>query len=248
MPNQSLDRIAGPHPELRIDRGHRIYAIGDVHGRVDLLRRLHDAIRADRADQPSDRITVVHLGDYVDRGPDSAAVLELLSGDPIDDVEAVYLRGNHEQFMMDFIDTGARGAAWIANGGAETMASYGVTPDPWDPSVSSRTLRDAIPTHHCAFLDRTALMHRIGDVVFAHAGVDPHRPLDAQRPEDLLWIREKFLGHTEDLGVVVVHGHTPRPDPEVTRGRINVDTHAWHSGRLTAAVIEMNAVRFLSTT
>lgn len=247
MADQSLDDFAGPHPNLRLDDGHRVYAVGDIHGRLDLLADLHGRIEADMSQYPTRRVTIIHLGDYVDRGPDSSGVIDRLQSISFGDAATVFLRGNHEQYMIDYINGGTRVNAWIANGGLETMQSYGY--DTYDPlsDDDARTFREKVPAAHRSFLNKTALLHQIGNLVFAHAGIDPTRPIDCQKPADLMWIREKFLNNTDDIGVLVVHGHTPRDVPELMRYRINVDTGAWFSGRLTAAVLEAGYVRFLAT-
>ncbi len=247
MADQSLDELAGSHANVRLAEGRRIYAVGDIHGRLDLLTELHGKIRADMARKPARRTTIVHLGDYVDRGPDSAGVIAHLRTASFPGAECLFLRGNHEQFMIDYMTSDVGGDSWIANGGLETLQSYGISMA--NPSLKggSAMLRRSVPRDHHTFFAETALMHRVGGIVFVHAGIDPTRTLDRQRPADLMWIREKFLHHPADLDALVVHGHTPRDVPEVTRWRINVDTGAWFSDRLTAAVFEPGHVRFLAT-
>lgn len=246
---QEFPSEAGPHPGLELPPGVRVYAVGDVHGRLDLLARMDRMIAADVAASGAERHTVVFLGDYVDRGPQSAEVLESLVSARHANAETVCLKGNHEDFMLDVIDGRKSPVNWLMNGGAATLESYGL--DPWSlrrtPDAVGPALRDALPEPHLDFLRRLPTSHRIGGVFFAHAGVDPETHLDAQSDLDLMWVRHKFLGSDRDLGAIVVHGHTPAAAPEVRANRINCDTGAWATNRLTAAVLENGAIRFLRT-
>ena len=232
--------------------GTRIYAIGDVHGCADLLDRLHAMIRADAAEAPEPRKVAVYLGDYVDRGADSAGVIDRLLGDPLPGFERICLKGNHEDFMLRFLDAPSSGGLWMMNGGGSTLASYGVTETRPSGSAAQSygladALRERLPAAHRRFLEGLKLMHREGDYLFVHAGVRPGTPLDDQVEEDLLWIREPFLGSLEDRGYVVVHGHTPVDAPEVLFNRINVDTGAVWTRRLTAVVLHGDERYFLDT-
>jgi serine/threonine protein phosphatase 1 len=216
-----------------------VYAIGDVHGRLDLFERLIDRIRADTEAAGEGVPTVVLLGDLIDRGPASAGCLDraiALAAEPWCRTEL--LLGNHEQSLMKFLEDPMSGEPWIRHGGDATIASYGV-----DPRQASRAgwtgLRDAlalaIPAGHLALLAAAKLWLGIGDYIFVHAGVRPGTPMERQTPRDLLWIREPFL--TSEIpypGKVVVHGHTPMPQPRMTRWMIGVDTGAYASGILTA--------------
>jgi serine/threonine protein phosphatase 1 len=215
--------------------GLRVYAIGDVHGCAARLAALHAAIAADWDLLPAGRCAVVHLGDYVDRGPDSAGVLKrLMQPPPLPDAETVLLRGNHEVMMLDALAAGPGTAAedlWLSNGGRATLRSYG----PAGP-----------PEAHLALLRATTLSWQAGDYLFVHAGIDPRRPFSLQREQDLLWIREPFLSWPHPLERVVVHGHTPSRAPELRRHRIGIDTGAVAGGPLTALVLEADMLRFLS--
>jgi len=222
--------------------GLRIYAIGDVHGCADRLAALHGGIRADMEARPVARVVLLHLGDYVDRGPDSAGVLDLLI-DPrlAQDAEVVCLVGNHEAMMLDACAPDASAGAlrfWLENGGHETLESYGA--DAAAPGWAAR-----IPPAHLDFLRRCPLSHAAGDYLFVHAGVRPDVPLDRQDPFDLLWIREPFLSWRGSLGAVVVHGHTPTPIPAVRDHRIGIDTGACFGGDLTCLVLEEDRLAFL---
>ncbi len=234
----------------------RIYAIGDIHGCDGLLAELLDLIRADAAEAPESRRLLLFLGDYVDRGPDSAAVIERLRRGPPAGFEAVHLMGNHEDLMLDFLADPAGGGVWLRNGGRETAASYGVAcPDIRRGGAAElgklgalRQALDAnVPASHRAFLGGLVPLHREGDYLFAHAGIRPGVAVTKQSVEDLLWIREPFLSSSHDHGAVVVHGHTPVDAVEFRFNRINVDTGAVWTGRLTALVLHGGERRLIQT-
>jgi serine/threonine protein phosphatase 1 len=230
----------------------RIYAIGDIHGRLDLLEQVEGLILDDAAAAPERRKVVVYLGDYVDRGPDSRAVVERLAHRPLPGFEAIHLRGNHEAMMLDFLSDIEVGPGWMWNGGGATLESYGVaTPKPWTDAaqleVARRRLATALPDDHRAFLIRLGLAHHEGDFLFAHAGIRPGVPLDAQDAHDLLWIREDFLYSRADHGAVVVHGHTIVDAPTRRHNRIAIDTGAYLSGRLTCLVLTSARVAAMQT-
>ncbi len=189
------------------------------------------------------RIILVHLGDYIDRGPDSARVLERLLGPPpVPGAEVVNLVGNHEVMMLDAADPRAHPGAlafWLENGGAETLASYGASPHDRDPF-------GPVPDGHLSLLRRCALRWAAGDYLFVHAGIRPGVPLERQDPFDLLWIREPFLSFEDDLPHVVVHGHTPAAAPVVRPHRIGIDTGACFGGDLTCVVLEDRRLGFLA--
>ncbi len=223
----------------------RVYAVGDVHGRRDLLLRLYDLILADLARDPVPA-WLVHLGDYVDRGPDSHGVIEALCHAPL---PLVALEGNHEQLMRRAGESVSALHGWLLNGGDAALASYGVDPHRGDdPATLMARLRAALPPAHEVLLSSLLPSWRWAGYFFAHAGVRPGVALEAQAREDLLWIRQPFLEDTRDHGAVVVHGHTIRPAPVVRANRIGLDTGAYRSGRLTAAVLEPDTPpRFLYT-
>ncbi len=234
----------GPAP-ASLPRGQRVYAIGDVHGCLDQLRALHQAVAEDLAARPVASSTLIHLGDYVDRGPDSAGVVRLLLEGPMPAGigNVVNLTGNHEEMMLAALDDRSPPVVrhWLMNGGGATLDSFGLREEA-DPAIWAERL----PPRHVAFLRGLALTHRAGGYFFVHAGVRPDVPLSAQVRDDLLWIRQPFLSSTASFEAVVVHGHTPVPFPELRRNRIGIDTGAVVGGVLTCAVLERNKVGFLT--
>lgn len=232
-------------PEAAAPPGLRLYAIGDVHGRADLLAETHLRIAADLQRRLVDDWRVIHVGDYVDRGPESARALAMLT-DYAAGGRAEFLLGNHDQFMRDFLDDpeGAEFALWMMNGGGATLESFGVGDVPWDLASDPgwrRQLRDRLVAAMpgvADFLRGLAAMCRHGDFAFVHAGVRPGVPLERQSLHDLVWIREPFLDSAADHGAVIVHGHTPARAVEVRANRIGIDTGAVFGGPLTCLVLE----------
>lgn len=233
-----------------------LYAVGDIHGRSDLLDALMDSIRQDRRRQPDKSATLVFLGDYVDRGPDSKGVLErmiAIQADPAFSTTA--LRGNHELYLLAFLqDPEAKGSlGWLDYGGRETLSSYGIRAPL--PGASAEDWRDvgvalkaAMPESHLAFLSGTSLMAQYGPYVFVHAGVRPGIPLDDQDAEDLTMIRKPFLHARQPLrDRVVVFGHTVFEKPVLERWKVGLDTGAYASGILTAMKIDGDRWYFCST-
>jgi serine/threonine protein phosphatase 1 len=225
-----------------------LFAVGDVHGRDDLLATLIDAIGREAGDgKPT---TAIFLGDYIDRGPSARQVIDRLIGLAEETrFETVFLRGNHEQFLLDLIDGREDGATWLEYGGVETLASYGArvgAADAADPARLAAVVRAAVPESHVDFLRRAELSYACGDYVFVHAGMRPDKLLEEQSDTDLLWFRY-YDDETPVHGRVVVHGHTPRARPVNGRWRIGVDTEAWASGALTAVRLEDGSRRFLKT-
>jgi serine/threonine protein phosphatase 1 len=241
------------HHEPAIEAGRRLYAIGDIHGEVALLDALHARIIEDARDAECDAVKVfIYVGDYVDRGPDSRAVVEMVARSGLTGFETVHLKGNHEDMMLRFLD-GDRdiGSLWLFNGGAETLESYGVTapsPSNTDGLAAARAeLARLLPAAHLDFLRGLRRWYRDGDYLFVHAGVRAGVALDDQRDEDLMWIREGFLERDQGLGGMVVHGHTPTAEPDLRVYRIGIDTGAFFSGRLTCLVLEGTSRCVLST-
>lgn len=229
--------------------GTRIYAIGDSHGCTAHLRALHAAILEDcrGAAGNIERQILVYLGDYIDRGPDSRGLLDILIGEPLPGFERVFLMGNHDIMLRRLIDEGAPPPSWPMNGAAETLASYGVDPRVWGrgPAAVYEGVMSRLPESHAKFLHALKYCHVEGDYLFVHAGIRPGVGLENQSPQDMMWIREPFLDSEADHGKVVVHGHTPVEAPEVRANRIGIDTGAVYGGVLTALVLEGTARRFL---
>jgi serine/threonine protein phosphatase 1 len=232
----------------RVPNDTRIYAVGDVHGRADLLAGLLGRIDADIEAKPMAQSTQVFLGDYIDRGPQSREVLDLLIARRREH-RMLYLKGNHEIFAEQFLSDPSVLSGWKHIGGISTLLSYGVTPsskeDPQAPEEVAAAFRQALPQGHRDFLQSLALSFTCGDFFFVHAGVRPGIPLQHQQQQDLLWIREDFLLHEEDFGKTVVHGHTPVMQPDVRPNRINIDTGAYATGRLTCLVLEGEQISFI---
>jgi serine/threonine protein phosphatase 1 len=225
---------------LRPDR--RIYAIGDIHGCLEQLRALHATIAEDLARRPIGSSLLIHLGDYIDAGPDSAGVIALLAaGPPVAGLQTVNLLGDHERTALDALDGDAPSATdWLHADGATTLRGWGI-----DPATPRGSWREKVPAAHLAFLRGLALSHRADDYLFVHAGIRPGVPPRQQSAEDLLRIRQPFLYSEEAFVAVVVHGHTSGPAPVLRQNRICIDTGAGFGGRLTCAVFEGDRVGFI---
>jgi serine/threonine protein phosphatase 1 len=227
-----------------------IYAIGDVHGCLDELLALERVIVQDAESLPGRKL-IVMLGDYVDRGPASAPVLDHLIAPPPRGFERICLCGNHEMVMLDYIEGLAGRAGWIAMGAEPTLLSYGIDPErlrniyPTDRQVDD-AIRAAIPAAHVAFLRSLPIMIETQRFIFVHAGVRPELPLDRQSDEDMVFIRSAFFERAHLLSRYVVHGHTPVEEAAREGMRVNIDTGAFFSGRLTALRIWQNKGRYLT--
>ncbi len=253
MVNPNLTSEADrPGNTPRVPDGSRVYAIGDIHGRIDLLRSLHRLILDDASEAAAERLVVVYLGDYVDRGPRSFEVIDALINDPLAGFEAVYLKGNHEDFLLRFVGGEAIGEAWLMNGAVQTLDSYAIDvfglPGAFlDMASLRRDFEAALPPDHLKFLNGLALSHVEGDYLFVHAGIRPEVPIEAQDEYDLLWIRDAFLGSETAFEKLVVHGHSIDFEPQHLANRIGIDTGAYFTGRLTCLVLEGAERRFLHT-
>lgn len=221
--------------------GMRIYAIGDVHGHIELLREMHARIASEiERDRPNDW-RVIHLGDLIDRGPDSNNVIEFLMAAQASDSRHIVLTGNHDIGLLDFLAKPDPQGLFARFGGVETARSYGVQlllGDLAQQRVSHAQLLRAIPESHLRWLRGLPFQASFGDFYFCHAGIRPNVPLEDQDPHDLIWIRNEFLNHPGLHPKVVVHGHTPQAEAEVLANRVNVDTGVFYSGALTALVID----------
>lgn len=226
----------------------RVFAIGDIHGQFDMLRAAHDRIERDRRATGDDAAPVVHLGDFCDRGPDTAGVIGLLADGIAEGRPWRAVMGNHDRLFRDFLQSGAltdarlrAGLNWLSYnmGGRETLRSYGIDVD---GDLPPERLHDqamaAVPDSHKQFLAGLETYIELDDLILVHAGILPGVALKDQDEEDLVWIREEFLYDTRDHGKLVVHGHTPVDAPMHCGNRVNLDTGAGFGDPLTAAVFE----------
>jgi len=230
--------------------GARAYAVGDIHGCLGLLNDLLKQIEADLAAKPIEAAFLVFVGDLIDRGPESAGVIERLRNYMHPRVRPIFLAGNHEEFFLRVLD-GEAGVldSWLRYGGKECVASYGLDADQLTAMVESEAsalLRERIPEAHRRFLEGLVDTFRFGDYLFVHAGIRPGLELERQSRADLRWIRDPFLNDSADHGYVVVHGHTIVEKVEERPNRIGIDTGAYKTGVLTALVIEGEERRLLS--
>lgn len=243
--------FAGPESPARVPEGFRVYAVGDIHGRVDLLEKLFAAIAVDSRDAASlAHRVIVFLGDYIDRGDRSREVIDLLLNPPLTGFDIVFLKGNHEAEMMSFLMQPDPAHGWLQHGGQSTVFSYRVrVANRISAHEKMLDLRDglmnAIPAAHQRFFSSLRDWLELGDYLFVHAGVRPGVSLDQQNPMDLLWIREPFLSSPLYHGRMIVHGHTVTDRPVTLPNRIGIDTGAYFSAKLTCLVLEGETVRFL---
>lgn len=227
--------------------GLTLYLVGDIHGRLDLLQAVHRQIDEDKA-RRGGPAREIYLGDYIDRGPSSAGVVsELVQRSTR--AETVFLRGNHEQILLDLLAGQSILEDWLRVGGTSTLLSYGVAPRLitrlFSPAAIRRQLEAALPEAHRRFYEKTQLYARLDPYLAVHAGLRPGLPLEAQHPNDLLYIRGEFLQFAGDLGFIVVHGHTPAMLPELRPNRINIDTGAFATNRLTALRIDADGAHIM---
>jgi calcineurin-like phosphoesterase family protein len=234
------------HP--RIPDGVRIYAVGDIHGRADLLDGLLSRIDSDQEKAQLSFSIEIFVGDYVDRGPDSRQVLERLIARKRTH-RVVCLKGNHEIFLAEFTNNPAILGDWQRIGGLETLMSYGLAPsinaDAVVQAELAAALDQAMPQSHRQFLGELKSSFTFGDFYFVHAGVRPGVPLANQREQDLLWIRNEFLHCEDDFGKIIVHGHTPVPQIDIRPNRINIDTGAYATGNLSCLVLQDETVNIV---
>lgn len=225
----------------RLPDGLRVYAISDIHGCAHLLKQMLRVIDVDMARSPPSRAIEVYLGDYIDRGPDSRATLDILI-ERSRRSRAVFLSGNHEVLLIEALRDPTRAQEWFRYGGLQTLISYGLTPSRSPDNAEQQTLLHELltvmPEQHIQFLDSLRLTFTCGDFFFAHAGVRPGIPLDRQSEADLLWIRNEFLQSNENFGKYIIHGHTPVRSAEAHPNRMNIDTGAYATGNLTLLTIQ----------
>jgi serine/threonine protein phosphatase 1 len=231
-----------------LERG-RLYVIGDIHGRSDLLDRMIVTISADLAANPVEECLTVTLGDYIDRGPDSRGVLDRLTANPFP-TRFIALKGNHELMFESFLRDPSVADEWRRFGGLETLTSYGIPVGSvmrgQGYEEAAQALNAAVPRSHLEFIGALRTSFAVGRYFLCHAGIRPGVALERQSVEDLLWIRGAFLNSRADFGKIVVHGHTPAEEPEVLANRINIDTGAYMTNRLTCVVLGKSRTRFLS--
>ena len=248
---QFLRRGRTDRPWPRTPRGYRAYAVGDIHGRLDLLEGMLAEIEADLAERPPRRALLLFLGDLIDRGPASCQVIERLRTYRHPQLRLVFLMGNHEEVLVRIL-SGERGILgnWLRFGGAECLASYGVDAAAFK-TMSERealaAIKKAIPDAHREFIAGFADTLRFGDYLFVHAGIRPSVDISMQSQADLRWIRQPFLDDDSDHGLVVVHGHTISEGVDERPNRIGIDTGAYRTGVLTALVVESDERRFLTS-
>lgn len=248
LPGIGVLEVQGRRPSL--PAGLRIYAVGDIHGHLDLLDELLSRINADIALRPPARAVFVFLGDYIDRGPCSRETIDRLI-EHGGTSECVFLKGNHEQIAIKCLSDPSLFDRWMRLGGVETLVSYGVAPGNLANGKQTVELQSAfhgaLPQAHFRFFRDQQTSFACGDFFFVHAGVKPRVELSRQAENDLLWIREEFLSSKEDFGKIVVHGHTPTRAIEVRPNRINIDTGAFATGRLSCLVIEEESLSVIDT-
>lgn len=262
-PNAANENFRGNKPVTRVTSAPEntcVYAIGDIHGRFDLLLSLMEQIEADAQNLPEGvRPTIVFLGDYIDRGLQSRQIIDYFLSDELSNFETVFLMGNHEEALLNFVSDPNFGEKWAMYGGAETLFSYGLQPPPRGLSASQpaaardawvtlwNQFRNSLPDAHLAFYQNLQHSHSIGDYVFVHAGLRPGVSIEDQSSEDMMWIREEFLMATGTFEKLVVHGHTPADTVYRDNRRIGLDTGAYLTGRLTAAKLWKQDIDYLST-
>lgn len=243
-----------PGGSARVPEGTVVYAVGDLHARCDLLEEIHAGVAEDAARRAAGRRVIVYLGDYVSRGLDSRRTVELVMRCRPGGCAVVALKGNHEDLLLRFLDGDLEaGRHWFDNDGLDTLAHYGVAAarreagDPAGLESLRRSFAAALPAEHLAFFRALAVSHDEGGYRFVHAGVRPGVPLAGQSDRDQMWIRTRFLTSSQELGAVVVHGHSISRQPEVRPNRIGIDTGASRSGVLTCLVLEGASRAFLQT-
>ena len=241
-------RVRGRRPSLPAEL--RIYAIGDIHGRLDLLNELLARISSDIALRPTARPLYVFLGDYIDRGSASRETIDRLI-EHGNTHESVFLKGNHELIAIKCLSDRGLFDQWLRFGGLETLVSYGVPAETLANGKQIAELQSAfhgaLPQAHFRFFRDLKNSFECGDFFFAHAGVKPNVELSRQKENDLLWIRGEFLTSTDDFGKIIVHGHTPTHEIEVASNRINIDTGAFATGRLSCLVLEGEELSVIDT-
>lgn len=239
-----------PQP-ARVPDGSRIYAIGDIHGRYDLLLSLQQRIVSDAQAYPEMRRVVIYLGDYIDRGPNNREVLDQLIDNPLPGFESIHLMGNHEQSLLSFLREPETFGEWLLYGGLATLNSYGVQAAACnDKNALERAadeLEASLPEPHKSFLSSLETYRVFGDYLFVHAGIRPGVAIEQQHPRDMLWIRDEFLRYQKPHSHTIVHGHHIVDEPDIRPNRIGIDTGAFATGCLTCIILDGESRSFLDT-
>lgn len=249
-------RALGVSTRRRLDLGsnlppYPIYAVGDVHGCLDLLRDAEERI-SDDMEKRQQKGLVVLLGDYVDRGPNSAGVLAHLISPSSLGLRRLPLCGNHDDVFSSILDAPDTINDWLAFGGRETLMSYGIDVQQLQDrgrhglSELRSIMAEAIPERDIAFVKSLPVSLRIGPYLFVHAGIRPGVDVRLQDDRDLMWIREPFLTAGSGLDLTVIHGHTPSPEPSIGPGRIGIDTQAYSTGKLTVLRVDAESASVLN--
>lgn len=248
LPGLEELRVGGRRPSL--PSGLRIYAFGDIHGRLDLLNKLLELTGDDIASRPTIRPVYVFLGDYIDRGPSSRETIDRLIKHG-ETSESIFLKGNHEHIAIRCLSDRNLFDQWMRLGGWETLISYGVRAETHVSGKQTVELQaafhSALPPEHFRFFRDLQASFTCGDFFFVHAGARPNIELSRQKESDLLWIRGEFLSSTCDFGKIIVHGHTPAGEIEIGPNRINIDTGAFATGRLTCLVLQEDSLSVIDT-
>lgn len=229
----------------------RVYCIGDIHGQIDLLIEIHDKILQDSTDYTGEKL-IIYLGDYIDRGQHSKEVVGFLLNKPLHGFKYIYLRGNHEQVLLDFLNLDPKIATrWFTFGGQATVLSYGVsiTGIPIGDKLKQlqTNLASNIPTDHLFFFSKLIYYFEVGDYFFVHAGIKPKVKLNRQSESDMMWIRDEFLNSNIHYEKMIVHGHSVTDEPVILPNRVGIDTGAYATGKLTCLILEGEEKRFIST-
>jgi serine/threonine protein phosphatase 1 len=238
-------------PSYRTPENTRIYAIGDIHGCCELLKKIHQKIIDDAKAHDHKDIVVVYMGDYIDKGPKSKEVIDSLINNPFDGYKKIFLKGNHEWVMMNFLNNPEIGTSWLRYGGDETLKSYGVNIHSANGQKKSNQqlsedLERVISADHMAFYDKLRLSHVEGDYFFVHAGIRPGVEIEDQNQEDLLGIREEFVKYKKPFDKKVIFGHTIFDKAINQSNKIGVDSGAYLFGRLSCVVLDDYEVNFIT--
>ncbi|AEV39211.1 metallophosphoesterase [Pseudovibrio sp. FO-BEG1] len=241
-----------PKPYPTLPEGTRIYAVGDIHGRLDLLETMGKAIESDLKKRPIADPVTVFLGDYIDRGPDSQGVIDFLVDNHHRTPRQICLKGNHEASLLEFLEDAGTLYHWEDLGGMETLLSYGLSHHDLMGSAGAESVqtifRENFSKLHETFFRSLELYYKRGDYLFVHAGIRPEVALEEQSEDELMWIRGPFLNYEKSFGLFVVHGHTPVEHIDRRTNRLDVDTEAYASGQLTCAVLEGSEMQYITAT